>query len=213
MARLQGKRYSNPMQHGTIVLETLEQLMARAANGDDRAVAQLYHRTSSQLYAIAIRIVRRCDWAEDVVQDAFIKIVYHLGEYDSRISAPMTWMIAILRNQALDCRRRKILDEGHEHYERLAREMPDTGPTPEEIVMEMEDARAANVCLSQLPLLQRQALILAYKYGLTHPEIAKQLQQPLGTTKAWIRRGLLRLKTCMESPEPVRGDRVLEEVR
>jgi RNA polymerase sigma factor (sigma-70 family) len=76
--------------------------------------------------------------------------------------------------------------------------MPDPGPSPEEAFMDTENARALRVCLNELPALQRQALVLAYQYALTHPEVAQQLRQPLGTTKTWIRRGLVRLRVCME---------------
>ena len=76
--------------------------------------------------------------------------------------------------------------------------VPDEARGPEALLALGEDARALADCLAQLSASQRQSIMLAYLHGLTHAELAEHMREPLGTVKTWIRRGLDRLKTCMQ---------------
>ena len=179
--------------------DAIADLMARCALRDQRAFRDLYRYTSAKLYAVALRIVRREDWAEEVLQESFVNIWNHIAEYSAARSAPLTWMTAIVRNRALDWLRRPNLERGDEDYDLLVEAVPDGAPGPEVVLGASRDARALAECLKQLTGNQRQTIILAYSHGLSHGELAQHLKQPLGTVKTWIRRGLDRLKGCMDT--------------
>src|SRR5215510_6585415 len=127
----------------------LHQLMARCALRDQRAFGELYRFTSAKLYGVALRILRREDWAEDVLQESFVNIWNHIAEYSATRSAPMTWMTAIVRNRALDS-------------------LPDPGPSPDVALGHSRGAAALAECLRQLSGDQRQTIVLAYMHGLSH---------------------------------------------
>jgi RNA polymerase sigma-70 factor (ECF subfamily) len=179
--------------------DPIAQLMARCALKDQRAFRELYRQTSAKLYAVVLRIVRREDWAEEVLQESFVNIWNHIGEYSSAKSAPLTWMTAIVRNRALDWLRRPNLERGDEDYDLLVEALADNAPGPDVMLGSSRDARALAECLKQLSGNQRQTIILAYNHGLSHGELARHLKQPLGTVKTWIRRGLDRLKGCLDT--------------
>jgi RNA polymerase sigma-70 factor (ECF subfamily) len=179
-------------------IDAIAELMARCALRDQRAFAELYRHTAAKLYGVAIRILRREDWAEEVLQESFVNIWNHIADYSVARSAPMTWMTAIVRNRALDWLRRPNLEQGGEDYDLLVEAVPDEAPGPDLLLGDTRDARALAECLKQLSGNQRQTIILAYAHGLSHGELARHLKQPLGTVKTWIRRGLDRLKGCME---------------
>jgi RNA polymerase sigma-70 factor (ECF subfamily) len=176
----------------------IARLMARCALRDQRAFSELYRYTAAKLYGVALRIVRRQDWAEDVLQESFVNIWNHVEEYSAGKSAPMTWMTAIVRNRALDWLRRPHFEHGSRDYDLLLEAAPDESRGPEALHALGEDARALAECLEQLSASQRQSITLAYLHGLSHAELAEHLREPLGTVKTWIRRGLERLKICMQ---------------
>ena len=176
----------------------LAALMARCALRDRRAFSQLYHASAARLYAVALRIVRRHDWAEDILQESFVSIWNHVDAYRLQKSAPMTWMTAIVRNRALDWLRRPDLERGSDDYELLIQSVPDAAPGPGERLHASRAARALSECMETLSADQRQSLSLAYVHGLSHAELAAHLREPLGTVKTWIRRGLERLRGCLE---------------
>jgi RNA polymerase sigma-70 factor (ECF subfamily) len=178
--------------------DVIAELMARCALRDQRAFAELYRQTSAKLYAVAIRILKRNDWAEEVLQESFVNIWNHIADYSVARSAPMTWMSAIVRNRALDWLRRPSLEHGDEDYDLLVAALPDDAPGPDLVLGNSRDALALAECLKQLSGNQRQTIMLAYAHGLSHGELARHLKEPLGTVKTWIRRGLDRLKGCMD---------------
>jgi len=178
--------------------DPIGEIMARCALRDAQAFAQLYRHTAGKLYAVALRILRREDWAEEVLQESFVNIWNHVGEYSAQKSAPMTWMTAIVRNRALDWLRRPHQEHGSEDYDLLVEALADDGPGPEQALQSERTARALAECLKRLSGNQRQSIALAYAHGLSHGELARHLQQPLGTVKTWIRRGLEKLKSCLD---------------
>jgi RNA polymerase sigma-70 factor (ECF subfamily) len=179
-------------------LDVLSDLMARSALRDQRAFAELYRHTAPKLYGVALRILRRRDWAEEVLQESFVNIWNHLSEYSAARSAPLTWMTAIVRNRALDWVRRPNLERSGDDYELLIEATADESSGPDSVLSGSRDARALAQCLEQLPASQRQSITLAYVNGLSHSELAQHLREPLGTVKTWIRRGLERLKSCLD---------------
>ncbi|MCP5420820.1 MAG: sigma-70 family RNA polymerase sigma factor [Gammaproteobacteria bacterium] len=180
------------------ITEDLPQLLARCALKDRKAFEQLYRSTSAQLFGLVLRIVRDQEIASEVLQESYVKIWNRAGDFRSDLAKPMTWMGAIARNQAIDSIRRSTVQpsalETVEELEWLA----DESEGPSEIVGRTQEEQALYECLNRLEGLQRQAMMLAYFNGLTHDELAQRLSTPLGTVKSWIRRGLLRLKSCLD---------------
>jgi RNA polymerase sigma-70 factor (ECF subfamily) len=181
----------------------LEDLLAACAQRDEGAFARLYQATAPKLFGVALRILRREDWAEEVLQDCYVSIWNHAGRYSSGLSAPLTWMTSIVRNRCLDWLRRPrvevVLERSEDDADPLDAIAAD-GPGPLEHLARSADARALAECLKRLEARQRQAIMLAFYDGLSHSELAGHMRQPLGTVKTWVRRGLEKLKGCLGSP-------------
>jgi RNA polymerase sigma-70 factor (ECF subfamily) len=182
----------------------LENLLEACARGDQGAFARLYQVTAPKLFGVAVRMLRREDWAEEVLQDAYVSIWNHAGSYSAGLSAPMTWMTSIVRNRCLDWLRRPKLEVVLERAENDGDDPLDAiaadGPGPLENLARSADAKALAACLGKLEAKQRQAIMLAFYDGLSHSELASHMRQPLGTVKTWVRRGLEKLKGCLGSP-------------
>ncbi len=181
--------------------QVLAGLLTACARKDQAAFTRLYQSTSSKLFGVAVRILRREDWAEEVLQDCYVSIWNHAGSYETGRSAPMTWMTSIVRNRCLDWLRRPNLevalgrpdDDGDDPLENV----PSEDPGPLEELARSADAKALGECLRRLEAKQRQAIMLAFYEGLSHSELASHMREPLGTVKTWVRRGLERLKGCL----------------
>ena len=177
--------------------ELLRSLLAASSAGDTQAFARLYEETSAKLFGVAIRIVRREDWAEEVVQESYVKIWDHARDYRTQLSAPLTWMTSIVRNRSLDWLRRPNLEIPEDDDHQLdAWAADDAGPL--ESLQSQAEAQALARCLARLEGKMRQAIALAFFDGMSHSELAIHMREPLGTVKTWVRRGLDRLKTCLE---------------
>lgn len=141
--------------------------------------------------------------AEDVVQEVFVTIWQQGVLRPAGQPLSLAWLCVITRNRAIDLLRRKKPEEplqwqddsGEERFHDAAAE----GGSPMQQLLEVEDGQRLAHCLSELESAPRQAVLLAFYDGLTHLEIAARLRKPLGTVKAWTRRSLLRLRTCLEA--------------
>ena len=179
--------------------EALGALLGRCTLGDQRAFAELYRLTSAKLFGVALRILRREDWAEEVLQESFVNIWNHAAEYAVDKSQPLTWMTSIVRNRSLDWLRRPRHEDTSEDYDLMIGNLRDDAAGPLEQLAQSAEAYALARCLRELDSRQRQSIALAFQHGLSHNEIAAHLRQPLGTVKTWIRRGLERLKGCLSA--------------
>lgn len=181
---------------------SLQQDLSRTALGDRAAFQRVYRATSAHLFGVALRILNRRDLAEDALQEAFVNVWHSAGSYQAATSQPMTWLIAIVRNKALDFLRASLrqaadsLDTTDD--DESPREIADQGPTPMELLMQSAESLRIRGCMEQLDATHRQSLALAFYQGLSHSEVAEQMRAPLGSVKAWVRRGLERLKRCLE---------------
>ena len=178
--------------------EELATLLARCALRDRQSFERLYQATSAQLFGLVLRIVKNHDLASEVLQEGYVKIWNRAGDFRPDKAKPMTWMGAVVRNQAIDVLRRSanqpVEPEPIEDMHWLA----DESIGPQEQAYREQRDHTLHDCLRQLEGEQRQAMLLAYFKGLTHEELAEHLDRPLGTVKSWIRRGLQRLKKCLE---------------
>ncbi len=181
--------------------DRLAGLLAQTALGNQAAFADLYRMTSPKLFGVALRILRRRDWAEEVMQECYVSIWNHAAGYAAHKSAPLTWMTSIVRNRCLDGLRRTRPEVLGAEYDIAITQWFDEAPEVIEQLAADADAAALARCLRTLDDRQRQSIALAFFHGLTHAELAAHLQQPLGTVKTWVRRGLERLKNCLTAAE------------
>lgn len=185
----------------------LTELLARVGLADQRAFQALYRETSAHLYAVALRIVREPSAAEEILQEAYVNVWHHAGRYDAALSQPLTWLTAIVRNRCLDLLRRRELDTvtlSSEDEDGAAIDIADDGPSPAELLLRGAAAHSVRACVETLEAGPRQAIALAFFQGLSHGELAVHLHEPLGTVKSWVRRGLERLKRCLDGAGYVR---------
>lgn len=186
---------------------TLAELLAATARGDERAFERLYAATSAALFGVALRLLRRRDWAEEVLQESFVSVWRHAARFDPGKGAPMTWLIRIVRNQAIDWVRPWRAD-GHERAHAVSADwFDDDGEATALLPLAgLDDAERADYarraervagCLQGLDARQRQSIALVFFHGLTHGELARHMHAPLGTVKGWVRRGLKSLRACL----------------
>ncbi len=184
-----------------IASSDLQQLLARVALGDRAAFRRLYDATAPSLMGVALRIVRHRDRAEEVIQDAFVNAWNRAAGYQAALSQPMTWLTAIVRNRALDELRsgsRHVAESLENEDTGTTREIEDERSDPLGLLQQAADALAIRHCLDAIDGPQRQCLALAYYHGLSHSEVATHLGSPIGSVKVWLRRGLERLKRCLD---------------
>jgi RNA polymerase sigma-70 factor (ECF subfamily) len=174
----------------------LATLLSRSAMGDRAAFGDLYAATRAKLFAVSLRIVRERPIAEEVLQDSFVSIWSHAGDYARAKSAPSTWMTAIVRNRSLDVLRRTR--EEADVDDTLTANLVDESAAPERDVQARGEAHSLASCLGELEAGERQSIALAFYHGLSHSELAAHLRKPLGTVKTHVRRGLAKLRDCLE---------------
>ncbi|VTU35303.1 MULTISPECIES: RNA polymerase sigma factor [unclassified Variovorax] len=176
-------------------------LIDRVGHRDEAALRLLYDRTSPKLFGLAMRVVRQREWAEDVLQESFLTIWRVAGDYRASLSPPLAWLGLIVRSRSLDLLRRRTADRAQltqEFDDVMAETFESDATNPMDSADASEQAWALHQCLSQLEGRQREVVSLAYLRDLSHSELAQQLKLPLGTVKTWIRRGLEKLRTCMQ---------------
>jgi len=169
-----------------------------AAQRDRSAFRSLYDASSPRLYGLALRILGRRELAEEVLQESFVAIWHHARDYESALSAPMTWMTTIVRNRAFDTLRRSRNDSDADAVDSQALEsLADLAATPAERLQMSSEAQALADCMAALEEKHREVVGMAFFHDLSHSDVAHQLALPLGTVKTWIRRSLARLHSCL----------------
>jgi len=176
--------------------DQLRQLLAQCSLGDRRAFETLYRSVGPRLHGVALRLMGRPDLAEEVLQESFVRIWNNASRYEPHLSAPLTWMINITRHQAID-QLRKHRDRPLSDLEEQA--LVDPTPSAHEQLISAREANALKRCLDSLEGMQRQSITIAYFQGMSGSELAEHLAAPLGSVKSWIRRGMERLRRCLES--------------
>jgi RNA polymerase sigma-70 factor (ECF subfamily) len=183
--------------------EQLSRLLARVGQRDHAAFEQVYQLTSAHLFGVALRILNRKDLAEEVLQEAYVNVWNQANSYAAGLATPMTWLISVVRNKALDwLRHNRIANESTRALtddDDQAHHVVDERADPAALFLQATEQAGLRNCTATLEAAQRQSLALAYYDGLSHAELAVHLQAPLGTVKAWVRRGLEKLKKCLDS--------------
>lgn len=181
--------------------EDLPALMARVALGDRAAFERVYRATCAHLYSIAFRTLRNEQKADEILQEAYVNIWRQAASFDARAGTPMTWMINVVRNKAIDAMRSRRSEVASTvEIDASAEDVAaDAAGEPAELLESSLAKARVQACMAGLPPSQRQALALAYYQGLVHTDIAAAMNAPLGTAKGWVRRGLEQLRACLEA--------------
>jgi RNA polymerase sigma-70 factor (ECF subfamily) len=173
--------------------------LAACARGDQGALKRLYERENRFLMGVALRIVRDRAAAEDVLHDAFMAIWNRASTFDPARGEGRGWMCSIVRNGALSAVRSSARTVSVD--EELLDDWQDAEPQAAPDMLDAFSMRSTlgqlDHCLERLDVAKRNCVLLAYLDGCTHAEIAERLSAPLGSVKAWIRRGMASLKECL----------------
>ncbi len=176
-----------------------ETALTACAQGDRNALHRIYQHESRRLLGVALRIVRERSRAEDVLHDAFMNIWTKASSFDAMRGSGRGWIHSIVRNQALSAVRNsgREVPADEEALEAIESASLDTTAPMTEVFEINADLGRLDECLELLDTPKRNSILLAYVDGCTHGEIAERLNAPLGSVKAWVRRGLLSLRECM----------------
>jgi RNA polymerase sigma factor (sigma-70 family) len=169
--------------------DNLLSLLYDTSQGDKHAFSTLYQQTSGKLFAISLNMLSNRAHAEEVLQDAFIKIWHNASEYNASKGTVISWMISIVRYRSLDALRY--------HKVRKEQTMGDDDFDIQSVDVNYDENTKLVNCIEQLEPQQKQAIHLAYYKGLSHSELVDHIESPLGTVKSWIRRGLTQLQRCL----------------
>lgn len=173
----------------------LAEMLRAVAGGDQAVFAALYQRTSNKLYGVCLRMLREAREAEDALQEVYVNVWRRAGTYDSTRAAGMTWLITLARNQCIDRLRRHREDPLDDA---TVQQLVDPDPEPPAFSEASDERRRLEHCLDALPEQQRHAVRAAFFSGATYNELSERLGVPLATMKSWIRRSLIRLRSCLE---------------
>ena len=175
------------------------ELIARVAAQDREAFSQLYDLYATPIYSVAAKILQNPKEAEDVLQEVCVQIWENANSFNRALGKPFSWVMTLTRNKAID--RFRALQRRYQWTEK-AKEDPlsDFSPQPDARteIFSREKLAFIRSAVESLPLEQRQAIEMAFFGGMTQNEIADALQQPLGTIKARIRRGMLKLRDSLQ---------------
>ncbi|WP_208112248.1 sigma-70 family RNA polymerase sigma factor [Zavarzinia compransoris] len=172
-----------------------QDLIMACARGEKSALQALYALEAGRMIAVAQRILQRRDWAEDAVHDTFVQIWRKAAQFQPGLGSARGWVYTILRHLSLNMRRDRAQEEAVDPDHLAALAVPALDPAA--VFADLAETSALKRCLQALEAPRRDSIILAYAGGFSHGEIAGRLGVPLGTVKAWIRRGLLALRACL----------------
>ncbi len=170
-------------------------LIAAVAKGDEVAFERLYAATRAKLYGVVLRILRRQDLAEEVIQESYIKIWSNAGQFDPSLSSPITWMVSIARNRAIDLVRKRSeasLEDAPEAME-VASDTPDPLARREMT----DELKRLLGCVGKLEPERQRLVLLAYYNGWSREQLAEKFDTPVNTVKTWLRRSMLEIRECL----------------
>jgi RNA polymerase sigma-70 factor (ECF subfamily) len=173
----------------------LNPLLRSVATGDRGALADLYGRTSAKLFGICVRLLDSEAEAEEVLQEVYVTVWKKADSFDPAKASPITWLAVLTRNKAIDRLRLHRLPTDPIDS---AGDLADEQPSALDVLERDQEQDRLNACLEELDEQQRTMIRSAFLDGATYPELAEREGVPLSTMKSWIRRGLLRLRGCLQ---------------
>jgi RNA polymerase sigma-70 factor, ECF subfamily len=171
--------------------------LARIGAGDRAALQTVYRLTSAKLFGVCLRILGEPGEAEDALQEVFVTVWRKAGDFDPGRASPMTWLIAITRNRAIDRLRVTRRSRRMDPIDAAAGVADEAALAGDALEKAQEQARLHH-CLEDLDDHERTALRGAFFDGNTYEELAERMSVPLGTMKSWIRRAMIKLKACLQ---------------
>ena len=172
-------------------------LLARIAAGDQPALAEFYDASSAKVFGLAMKILADRTVAEEVTMDVYTQVWRRASSYDAERGTPGSWLMTLAKTRAIDRFRSSYLERGRQVPLDHAAEVPGDRATPEQYSAGLERQRLVQEAMASLSAEQRQAIALAYYWGLSQSEIADRLQLPLGTVKTRMRLGMIRLREVL----------------
>lgn len=172
-------------------------LLARIAAGDQPALAEFYDASSAKVFGLVMKILADRTVAEEVTMDVYTQVWRRASSYDAERGTPGSWLMTLAKTRAIDRFRSSYLERGRQVPLDHAAEVPGDRATPEQYSAGLERQRLVQEAMASLSAEQRQAIALAYYWGLSQSEIADRLQLPLGTVKTRMRLGMIRLREVL----------------
>ncbi|UYV38953.1 sigma-70 family RNA polymerase sigma factor [Rhodobacteraceae bacterium D3-12] len=177
--------------------DDIEEMLARCALKDRAAFGALYSATSAKLFGVALRVLKDRGEAEEALQEAYVRIWHKADSYSVNGLSPMTWLITVMRNLAIDrlrARQRRAVPAAEDGAADL---LADPAPGPEAQVIAQEGQAQIEGCLGELDTARAGAVRGAYLDGLSYGELSERYDVPLNTMRTWLRRSLLKLRECL----------------
>jgi len=181
----------------TMTRDELALALGRTAQGDRAAFRSVYEATSAKLLGVCLRILADRQLAEDVLQDTYLTVWRKAESFDASRASPITWLVTIARNRSID-RLRSGKPVRFAAPVEAAHDLADEAPRADTLIEKGDDARRLTTCLDELDEKAARCIRTAFFEGVTYDVLAEREGTPLGTMKSWIRRGLQRLKACLE---------------
>jgi len=172
-------------------------LLARIAVGDQSALAELYDASSAKVFGLAMKILGDHAAAEETTLDVYAQVRRRASSYDAERGTPGSWLMTLAKHRAIDRFRSSYLERGRQVPLEHTAELPGHEETPEQYSAGLERQRLVQQALASLSVEQRQAIALAYYWGMSQSEIAEQLKLPLGTVKTRMRLGMIKLREVL----------------
>jgi RNA polymerase sigma-70 factor (ECF subfamily) len=172
--------------------------LVRVGTGDRAALRIVYQDSSAKLFGVLIRILKDRSEAEDVLQDVYVTVWRKAALFNPERASAITWLVAIARNRAIDRTRSGAVSRRSAPIEEAA-EVSDSSPGALDMVVKAEQQAKLGTCLAELEEKTSLAIRSAFLDGVTYEQLAERMSVPLGTMKSWIRRGLLKLRACLEA--------------
>ncbi|MEL7188893.1 MAG: sigma-70 family RNA polymerase sigma factor [Pseudomonadota bacterium] len=191
---------SNPTSSTPEAREALRAAMARLADGDSAALEEIYQATRVKLFGICLRILGDRKEAEDALQDVYVNLWQRADRYDPERASPISWLATFARNRAIDRLRTGKVRGGAVPVEEAA-PLPDDAPLADALLVDAEQSAQIHTCIQTLDEKAQTYIRAAFFDGNTYAELAEKADVPLGTMKSWIRRGLMKLRACLEASE------------
>jgi RNA polymerase sigma-70 factor (ECF subfamily) len=170
-------------------------LIAAVAKGDEVAFERLYAATRAKLFGVVLRILRRQDLAEEVIQETYVKIWNSAGRFNSELASPITWMASIARNRAIDVVRKR--SEVSIEEEPTAMEVAADTPDPLARREMTEELKRLLECVGRLEPDRQKLVLLAYYNGWSRDQLALKFETPVNTVKTWLRRSMTDIRECL----------------
>ena len=177
--------------------DRLKLAMERLANGDRSALETIYRATSAKLFGICYRILGDRAEAEDALQDVYVSLWKRADRFDADRASPISWLSTFARNRAIDRLRTGKVRQGSVPVDE-AMDLTDAAPLADDLLQSAQQNAQIHLCIKTLDENQQDAIRTAFLEGKTYVQIAEMRDVPLGTMKSWVRRGLAKLKRCLE---------------